>query len=167
MLMGDYARTAFSRLGFKALSGFNSGGLLGFAEFTMTIDPHAQIRSSSDTSFLQTALRNFILQLYIQTLTTNIFFSENKTATEVSVVTGDKFHVFSARREVILAVGAVSLRFRMKLMGFLMENDYSYVASIATNIDGFRRPAATLARFDIPVLSDLQGVGQNLRVRLT
>ena len=26
-------------------------------------------------------------------------------------------------------------------------------------------PAATLAQFNIPVLSDLQGVGQNLRVR--
>lgn len=106
----DYVGTAFARLGLKPLSGFNSGELLGFAEKTVTIVPHVQVRSSSETSFLQAAIENSTLQVYKQTLAKKILFSGNKTATGVKVVTGGKTYVLSARKEVILAAGAVSFR---------------------------------------------------------
>lgn len=106
----DYVKTAFAKFGLKPLSGFNSGELLGFAEFTLTIVPHTQIRSSSETSFLQAAIENSTLQVYTQTLAKKIIFSGNKTATGVEVVTGGKTYVLSARKEVILAAGAVGFR---------------------------------------------------------
>ena len=71
----DYVSSAFARLGLKPLLGFNSGKLLGFAEFTLTIDPYVQIRSSSETSFLQAAIENSTLQVYKQTLAKKKSFS--------------------------------------------------------------------------------------------
>lgn len=64
------------------------------------------------------------MQVYKQTLATKIIFSENKTATGVSVVTGGKSYVLSARREVILAAGAVSFCPGRVLL-FLEEPDHS------------------------------------------
>lgn len=107
--MTDYVRNAFTSLGLKALSGFNSGHLLGFAEFTVTIDPHHQTRSSSETAFLQSAIENSTLQVYKQTVAKKILFDANKTATAVSVVTGGISYVLSAKKEIILAAGAVNL----------------------------------------------------------
>ena len=125
--IGDYVRTAFNRLGFKALSGFSSGELDGFAEFTLTIDPRAQTRSSSETSFLQAAIGNPKLQLYKQTLAKKILFGENKTATGVSVITSEKSYVLSARREVILAAGAVGFRPQGRFMSFLKGTNRVYI----------------------------------------
>lgn len=106
----DYVRTGFAKLGFKALSGLNSGELIGSAEFTFTLDPYAQTRSSSETSFLQAAIEKSTIQVYQQTLAKRIIFSENKTATGVQVVTSGRSYFLSAKREVILSAGTVSTR---------------------------------------------------------
>ncbi|MCJ1464216.1 hypothetical protein MMC07_002829 [Pseudocyphellaria aurata] len=140
--LSNYFRKAFVSLGLKPLLGFNSGQILGFSEFTSTLDPRAETRSSSETSFLQAALESSDLQVYQQTLAKRILFDANKIAIGVSVTTSGVSYVLSARKEVILADGV----FRSPQM--LM------VSSIG--------PAATLEKFEIPVLSDLQGVGQNM-----
>lgn len=100
---------AFVKLGLKPVDGFNSGNLLGFAEFTSTLEPEAETRSSSETSFLQEAIKHSALQVYQQTLAERILFSAEKKAVGVSVSTAELPYVLSARREVILAAGVVSL----------------------------------------------------------
>ncbi|MCJ1316773.1 hypothetical protein MMC15_002094 [Xylographa vitiligo] len=133
---------AFQSLGFQLLPGANSGNLLGYTELTFTIDPQTATRSSSETSFLQDSIQKSTLQVYQQTLANKILFDSNKKATGVSVTTGGKDYTLFAKKEIILSAGP----FRSPQM--LM------VSGIG--------PAATLKSLNIPVISDLQGVGQNL-----
>ena len=138
-----FFRAAFSKLGLTEIAGLNSGSLLGFSEFTVTIDPAAATRSSSQTSFLRASLTNPLLQVYQQTLAKKILFSANKTATGVNVSTAGRSYMLSARKEVILAAG--TFRSPQLLM----------VSGIG--------PAPILKKFGIPVISSLPGVGQNLQ----
>ncbi len=101
-------------IGLANVPGLNSGSLIGYAHGTATIDPQAQIRSSSETSFLQEALAKTNLPVYQHTLARTIIFGANKTATGVNVTTGScpptgsRTYVLSARKEVIVSAGAVS-----------------------------------------------------------
>ncbi len=107
--ISDYLKNAFSSLGLTPLPGFSSGSLLGYAEFTVTVDPEAETRSSSETSFLQSAIPNSpLFQIYQRTLANQIIFNENKTAVGVAVSTSGISYSLSARKEVILAAGVVS-----------------------------------------------------------
>lgn len=105
--VSSFIKQAFINLGLQNLAGLNSGKLLGFSEFTLTIDPQAGTRSSSETSFMQKAIASSTLQIYQQTLAKNILFDQKKTATGVSVVTAGTTYTLSATKEVILAAGVV------------------------------------------------------------
>ena len=131
--LSDYLTNAFASLGLKPLSGFNSGDLLGFGEFTSTVDPRAETRSSSETSFLQAAMKSSTLKIYQQTLAKKVLFSANKTAIGVSVTTSGVSYVLSARREVILAAGVVS-----GCSGVFCEVKINGVVSISANVNGLR-----------------------------
>ena len=85
----------------------NSGNLLGFSEFTLSIDPQAGTRSSSETSFLQDAISTSTLQVYQQTLAKKILFDKNKTATGVKVITAGIGYRLFIRKEVILTAGPI------------------------------------------------------------
>ena len=102
-----FVKRAYSSRGLPEIPGFNTGYLLGFSEFTLTVDPQAATRSSSETSFLQEAISSTTLQVYQQTLAKKILFDEGRTATGVSVVTAGTRYTLNAAREVILAAGAV------------------------------------------------------------
>jgi len=140
--ISPYAKDAFVKSGFTQIAGFNSGKLLGFSEFSTTINPEAAIRSSSETSFLQEAILSSSLQVYQQTTARKILFNAKNMATGVNVVTSGKSYTLSARQEVIVAAGT----FRSPQM--LM------VSGIG--------PGATLKSLGIPVISNLSGVGQNM-----
>ena len=101
-----FIKRAFEVLGLKTINGLSSGVLEGFSEFTVTVDPRAATRSSSETSFLQQALSRTNLQVYQRTLAKKINI-ENKTATSVTVKTAGKSYCLSATKEVILSAGAV------------------------------------------------------------
>ncbi len=105
------------KLGLKPILGLNSGTLIGFAQATNTIDPAAEIRSSSETSFLQCALLNTTLQLYQQTMAKRILFDKNKKASAVIVTTAGVPYVLEARKEVVVAAGAVGSAESMPLQG--------------------------------------------------
>ncbi|KAL9078850.1 MAG: hypothetical protein Q9157_002220 [Trypethelium eluteriae] len=136
-----FVRDGFSKLGLAEIPGLNSGRLLGFGEFTWTVDPRSATRSSSETSFLQQAIENSsTLNIYQRTYAKRIQFSE-KTAKGVLVATESKEYLLSARKEVVVSAGV----FRSPQM--LM------VSGIG--------PKATLDSLKIPVISDLPGVGQN------
>ena len=107
--ISSFIRRAFSNLGLQNLKGLNSGILIGFSEPTLTIDPQAATRSSSETSFLQDSMATSTLLVYQKTLAQKIIFDEKKTATGVQVVTAGSEYTLSATKEVILAAGVVFL----------------------------------------------------------
>lgn len=102
-----YFRSALVKLGVTEISGLNSGKLLGFSEFSVTIDPRAETRSSSQTSFLQESITTSTLQVYQKTLANKILFDAGKRVIGVSVVTAGRSYILSARKEIILAAGVV------------------------------------------------------------
>ena len=104
-----YVQKGFNAAGLKNHGDLNSGNLLGYSEATQTIDPDSGTRSSSETSFLQQSIAETDLQVYQRTLAKKILFDDSKRATGVAVETAGKAYVLSAKKEVILAAGAVSL----------------------------------------------------------
>ncbi|KAI0847742.1 alcohol oxidase [Daldinia vernicosa] len=143
--VSSYIARGLKRLGFSETSQIQSGSLLGYAQFPATLHPDKQIRDSSQTSYLDAAIaaNTFSnLQLYPDTLAKHILFAGNKTATGVHVSTAGAEYVLSARKEVIVASGPLR----------------SPQLLLASGIG----PAETLQKFNIPAVSTLSGVGQNL-----
>ncbi|KAL9078893.1 MAG: hypothetical protein Q9157_002188 [Trypethelium eluteriae] len=142
--LSQFIKSGFSKLGLKPIRGFNSGQLIGFSEFTLTIDPSDGSRSSSETSFLQNAIRKSAsLQIYHRTFAKKILFDGNKTAVGVLVTTDSVEYTLHARREVLVAAGA----FRSPQI--LMTSGVG--------------PQDTLTQLNISCISNLTGVGQNLQ----
>ena len=133
----------------KALNGLNSGSLMGSAYATLTIDPRNAYRSSSESSFLQTALQNGTSPtVYKNSFAQRILFSSNHAATGVLLTTAGPYgipavnYTLSARKEVIVSGGVFQSPQLLMVSGI--------------------GPKATLSQFGIPVLKDLPGVGQNM-----
>lgn len=122
-------------LGLKPIQGLSSGTLIGFAHSTNTIDPAAEIRSSSETSFLQNALLNTTLQVYQQTMAKRILFDTNKKASAVSVTTAGVPYVLEARKEVVVAAGAVGSVESTPLQGLIHSQ---HKVQISSNAHGVR-----------------------------
>ncbi|KAF2089552.1 GMC oxidoreductase [Saccharata proteae CBS 121410] len=140
---GSWCKLALKQLGLSELTGFTDGNLLGFANGIYTLDRRTQTRETSETAFLRKALRELPdMTVYTRTLAERILFDNTSAATGVAVNSGGMQYVISARKEVILSAGA--FRSPQLLM----------VSGIG--------PKEELAKFDIPVLADLPGVGQNL-----
>ena len=108
--ISPYSNKGFSKLGFKEIGGFDSGSLIGYSHISDAINPAAAIRSSAESSFLQEALQDVhnTLQVYKRTLALKVLFN-GKKASGVRVRTEGQDYTISARKEVILAAGAVSL----------------------------------------------------------
>jgi choline dehydrogenase len=95
-------------LGIQSILGFNSGFLNGFASSTITVDPRDATRSSSETSFLRTAIAGSDLQVFQHTMAKYVTFDEAKKASGVLVETNGVLYTLSARKEVIVSAGTVS-----------------------------------------------------------
>lgn len=149
---GTWARLAFIKAGMPQVDGFNSGKLLGSAYATLTVDPTNAERSSSSSSFLQSAIDAKLpgLTVYKNTLATQILFASNgsSSATGVSALTAGSFgtgsvnFTLSANKEVILAAG-------------VFQSPQLLMVSGIGN-------CSELARFNIDCRRELPGVGQNL-----
>lgn len=108
----SWAKLALKELGFKERVGFMSGSLLGFQYTAQSLDRDSQSRSSSETSFLRTALQSTTnLNVYKSTLATRILFNTNKHATGILVNTAGVEYILSANKEVILSAGVVTWPF--------------------------------------------------------
>ncbi|KAL9010428.1 MAG: hypothetical protein Q9173_004637, partial [Seirophora scorigena] len=138
-----FIKQGLQKLGLKNIPGMNSGSLLGFSEFTLTVDPQAAIRSSSETSFLQEAIATSTLQVYQKSVAKRILFDDRKVAQGVIVETAGVLYELSARKEVIVSAGV----FRTPQM--LMVSGVG--------------PSATLRELNVPIISALEGVGQGMQ----
>ena len=107
--ISSYVKLALQKLGLDNIAGLNSGSLLGFSEFTLTVDPSTAVRSSSETSFLQAAIDASTLKVYHRTVAKKIIFDSKKRAKSVLVETAGVKYELSARKEVILSAGVVGL----------------------------------------------------------
>lgn len=149
MPASSYFGEAFTKgIGLNPTRGFSNGELNGHAYNPFTIDPTTGLRSSSETSFLSTALRNASaqrrsnIQIFTLTQAHRILFNGQKQATGALVNSAGKQYTVSARKEVILSAGAWHSPQLLMLSGI--------------------GPKATLQQHNIPVLSDRPGVGQNV-----
>lgn len=136
----SYMEGAFNEIGIETTQDFNSGNLLGTQYASSTIDPKNEKRSSSQTSFLEAAQGRSNLKVYQLTLAKKILFDSSKRVTGVKINTGA---TLSARREVIISAGAFQSPQLLMVSGI--------------------GPAATLKKYNIPVISDLSGVGQDMQ----
>ena len=103
-----YLEKAFAKGGLPEIEGFNSGILDGYAAGTYTIDPRAEVRSSSEESFLQEAMNTTPLHVYVDSLVHKVLFNKEKTATGILVETDKGLFTLSAKKEVIVSAGVVS-----------------------------------------------------------
>ncbi|KAG8626352.1 hypothetical protein KVT40_005297 [Elsinoe batatas] len=139
----SWMEKGFSAIGMPVAEDFNSGDLNGHQYCSSTIDPAKQQRDSSQTAFLQPTAGRRNLKVYTGTTAKKIIFDNNKRATGVDVTTvGFSNYRLNARREVILSAGAFQSPQLLMLSGI--------------------GPASTLQRFNIPIIADRPGVGQNL-----
>jgi choline dehydrogenase-like flavoprotein len=144
---GAYMGAGLSELGLKQLPGMVNGDLLAWMSCATTIDPETRTRSTSETSMLRQAIqRNFSLQVFTQTPAKKILFDKKRAYgidVEVQGVGSGKvnFHI-NATKEVIVSAGA--FRSPQLLM----------VSGIG--------PKHTLADNGIEVVSEMEGVGQNM-----
>lgn len=127
---------AFKELGLKELPSLLSGNLLGWSWLSVTLDPVAQTRSSSETSFLREALEKTTnLMVYKSTLVKKILFT-NGTAVGVVVDSGGLAYNISAKKEVVLSAGVVSATLLLSGVRGCLSSSSS--DAIAANVDGFR-----------------------------
>ena len=119
--------------GLKAQNGLNSGILDGYATTSLTEDPRTETRSSSEASFLRNALKTTSLKFYEYTMGKRILFSSSKKATGVIVETNGTTYTLSARKEIIISSGAVSLD---TAKGLSPTNSYGCIVPITAASHG-------------------------------
>ncbi|MCJ1435579.1 hypothetical protein MMC27_004953 [Xylographa pallens] len=133
---------ALSKLGLAQVPGFTSGNLLGYSYIAQTSTPD-QVRSSSESSFLRTAFETTSnLYVYKSTTAQKVIFNATKHANGVQLNSGGFSYMIAANKEVIVSAG--TFRSPQLLM----------VSGVG--------PSATLAEYNISVLADRPGVGQNM-----
>lgn len=140
--IATWARLGMEAIGIPPADDANSGVLRGssWTSSTVSVQMH---RESSQTSFLNYAIFTTTgIQIYTRAFARRILFDSNATATGVVVTTGGMNFTLSAKREVVLSAGA--FRSPQLLM----------VSGVG--------PVSTLNQYDIPVIADRPGVGQNL-----
>jgi choline dehydrogenase len=139
----SWAQLGMIEAGFEEISDFCSGVLIGTQYAPMTANPTTGERDSSQTSFLNAAVAaGQPITVYDNTMAQKINFNSSKAATSVLVSSECDYFNITARKEIIISAGTFQSPQLLMVSGI--------------------GPAATLEEFDIPVISDLAGVGQNM-----
>lgn len=136
-----WMKAGMEAVGIPVTGDFSSGHLLGTQYNPSTINPIDETRSSSDM-FLSSLPITSKLHIYPDTLVKKIVFDGNKRATGVDVETAGQGYHIRAAQEVIVCAGAFHSPQILMVSGIGPEN--------------------TLNSLNIPILSDLPGVGQNM-----
>jgi choline dehydrogenase-like flavoprotein len=139
----DVARRAAVEYGLPATDDFNTGDMLGVGDFHAT--QKGGERWSSASAFLKPVLNRPNLALLTEALVERVTFA-GRRATGIAYRRDGKAETATARREVILAAGAIGSPHLLLLSGV--------------------GPAAHLREHGIDVVLDRAGVGQNLHDHL-
>ena len=134
---------AGSEAGYPVSSDLNGYQQEGFGLLDMTVDKGR--RASASRAYLRPALKRPNLSVRTNALATRILFHGRK-AVGIAYRQGRVETMVGARREVILAAGPIKSPQLLKLSGV--------------------GPAEELRGFDIPVIADRPGVGENLQDHL-
>lgn len=140
--MSSWIQQGLEQIGLGKQKGFTSGALNGSSYAISNIDHSTGTRETSETSFLQWAMRNSEIQVYQSTLAKKILFDSQKKATGVQCDSAGLRYTLSAKKEVIVSAGAFQSPQLLMVSGV--------------------GPAQALRRFGIKVISDLKAVGQNM-----
>jgi len=134
-----------NEIGISTIQDFNSGSLLGCQYCSTTIDPSNEKRESSQTSFLDEAAAEGLtnLKVFSLTMAKKINFDDNKKATGVVVESNLLSYTLGANKEVIVSAGAFQSPQLLMVSGI--------------------GPAAQLQQYNIPVIADRPGVGQDMQ----
>lgn len=139
--ISSWVQKGMQEVGIAVSNGITSGVLMGSSYVIATLQGD-QKRESSETAFLTPASSRSNLRIYTKTMAKKVVFSD-KTAKGVLASTGSQQYTLTATREVILAAGAFQSPQLLMVSGV--------------------GPAATLSKYNIPVVADRPGVGQNLQ----
>ena len=136
-------------IGIPQVSAFVDGSNLGWAWNLYTIESPEVTRATSETAYLQPVLGRPNLAVFDYTFAQRIIFDEQKTATgvEVTSTTTNCSYTISADKEVILSAGVFQSPHLLQVSGV--------------------GPKAVLERYNISVVADRPGVGQNLQDQAT
>jgi len=141
MAFASWAQKALTRMGLQQINGFTSGTILGSSYQLLTLSK-TSVRESSETAFLQkNGLQRSNLVVYTSVMAEKILFDGNKATGVLVSMAGVPFPL-SAGKEVIVSAGAFQSPQLLMVSGV--------------------GPKDTLAKFGIPVVKDLPGVGQNM-----
>ncbi|HWK67348.1 MAG TPA: GMC family oxidoreductase N-terminal domain-containing protein [Rhizobiaceae bacterium] len=130
--------------GHKRNDDFNGAEQEGAGAYQMTVGRWR--RSSTSIGYLEPARKRPNLKIETSAFVNRILFHGTE-ATGVEYVRGSEVLTVKARREVILAAGAINSPQILQLSGV--------------------GPTELLKQFDIPVVANLPGVGRNLQDHLT
>ncbi|KAK7985468.1 Versicolorin B synthase [Apiospora saccharicola] len=133
---------SLNEIGIPTVHDFNSGKLLGCQYSATTINSDMK-RETSATSFLKIAAGRPNLTVIQLALAKKVLFDGNKRAAGVVYQVGPITFTAKAAREVILSAGAFQSPQLLMVSGI--------------------GPAATLNRFNIPIIADRGGVGQGMQ----
>ena len=139
----DAWRAAAAECGIAPIRVFNTGDNSGCAYFQM--NQKKGVRWSATKAFLRPVLHRPNLTVLTDAHVTRLLF-EGRSCAGVEFRTGGETKRVSARREVILAAGAIGSPQILQLSGI--------------------GPGGLLQSLDIPVVHDLSGVGENLHDHL-
>lgn len=136
-------------IGIPQVTAFLDGNNLGWAWNLYTIQAPEATRTTSETAYLMPVLGRPNLAVFDYTFAQRIIFDEQKTATgvEVTSTTTNCSYTISAEKEVILSAGVFQSPHLLQVSGV--------------------GPKATLERYNIDVVADRPGVGQNLQDQAT
>ena len=138
-LVHAYLKAA-NALGFSYLGDFNSGNMEGFGNTQHTI--YRGRRFSAAQAFLRPARSRRNLTVRTHARVTKINFDLER-AKSVSYAIGGTRYTARARKEIVVAAGAINTPQLLMLSGI--------------------GSAQTLRQFNIPIVRDLTGVGRNLQ----
>ena len=136
-----WTKQALRAVDVSASFSLDHGSLQGSSYPPLTITPQRQHRDSSQTSYLDHAMKTTDIKVYTRTVARKIEFANN-TATGVHVTTGGRNYTLHAQREVILSAGAFQSPQLLMVSGV--------------------GPRDVLEQYGIPVVKDLPGVGQSM-----
>jgi choline dehydrogenase len=145
--IASWIQLAFREVGIPDAPSQINGAILGSQYNPVTQNLEKQTRESSQTSYLDASFRSgrTNLKVYKRSLAQRILFNSKKEASGV-IVQGDSnsknTFVLSAKKEVILSAGVFQSPQLLMVSGV--------------------GPKETLQKFNIPVIADRPGVGQQL-----